>query len=401
MLLSTQGDSMQDIPQFAQMQSAIFPFMGSLLFIALHIYIYKALLKSLSTKAFVRLAWKIFTCINALHCIAYLFLRDSANVPQSIYFLLSLSLGITFLFAMAAFLYQCCSLIIITLRTKSARSRWRHRTKVGIFLISLIMLTFGTYNGVRKPDIIEHTLEIKGLSTPLKAAVLSDVHIGGLMEQSKIKQLVEMTNALNVDVIFLSGDIVDAPLHNVESIVDELKNLQAKEGIFYVLGNHEYFHDVYNILDKLKSLGFKILINENSILDDKINIAGIADFMGWRVGYLEPNFEQTFAHINPNLPTILLAHQPKAVRFLEDSYDKVDLVVSGHTHGGQIFPFSLAMLLQQPYISGLHTFNNTHQTKVYVSQGAGFWGPPMRIGSEREISVLNLVPMENAESNIK
>ena len=347
---------MQDIPQFAQMQSAIFPFMGSLLFIALHIYIYKALLKSLSTKAFVRLAWKIFTCINALHCIAYLFLRDSANVPQSIYFLLSLSLGITFLFAMAAFLYQCCSLIIIiTLRTKSARSRWRHRTKVGIFLISLIMLTFGTYNGVRKPDIIEHTLEIKGLSTPLKAAVLSDVHIGGLMEQSKIKQLVEMTNALNVDVIFLSGDIVDAPLHNVESIVDELKNLQAKEGIFYVLGNHEYFHDVYNILDKLKSLGLKIL----------------------------------------------LAHQPKAVRFLEDSYDKVDLVVSGHTHGGQIFPFSLAMLLQQPYISGLHTFNNAHQTKVYVSQGAGFWGPPMRIGSEREISVLHLVPMENAESNIK
>ena len=119
------------------------------------------------------------------------------------------------------------------------------------------------------------------------------------------------------------------------------------------------------------------------------------------MGYLEPNFEQTFAHINPNLPTILLAHQPKAVRFLEDSYDKVDLVVSGHTHGGQIFPFSLAMLLQQPYISGLHTFNNAHQTKVYVSQGAGFWGPPMRIGSEREISVLHLVPMENAESNIK
>ena len=114
--------------------------------------------------------------------------------------------------------------------------------------------------------------------------------------------------------------------------------------------------------------------------------------MGWRVGYLETDLEQTFAHIDTTLPTILLNHQPKAVYFLEDFYNKVDIVVSGHTHGGQIFPFSLAMLLQQPYISGLHTFDNEHKTKVYVSQGAGFWGPPMRVGSEREISVLNLVP---------
>ncbi len=383
---------MQDIPQFAQMQSAIFPFMGSLLFIALHIYIYKALLKSLSTKAFVRLVWKIFTILNALHCIAYLFLRDSANVPQSFYFLLSLCLGIAFVFAMAAFLYQCFSLIIMALRTKSARSRWRHRTKVAIFALSLVMLAFGTYNGVRKPDIIEHTIPIKGLNKPIKAAVLSDVHIGGLMEHSKIQQIVEMTNALEANVIFITGDLVDARLQNVESVVDLLKNLSAKDGVFYVLGNHEYFHDVYNILDKLKSLGFKILINENYVLNGVVNIAGMADFMGWRVGYLEPDFEQTFAHIDTTLPTILLNHQPKAVYCLEDFYNKVDIVVSGHTHGGQIFPFSLAMLLQQPYISGLHTFDNEHKTKVYVSQGAGFWGPPMRVGSEREISVLNLVP---------
>ena len=383
---------MQDIPQFAQMQSAIFPFMGSLLFIALHIYIYKALLKSLSTKAFVCLVWKIFTILNALHCIAYLFLRDSANVPQSFYFLLSLCLGIAFVFAMAAFLYQCFSLIIMALRTKSARSRWRHRTKVAIFALSLVMLAFGTYNGVRKPDIIEHTIPIKGLNKPIKAAVLSDVHIGGLMEHSKIQQIVEMTNALEANVIFITGDLVDARLQNVESVVDLLKNLSAKDGVFYGLGNHEYFHDVYNILDKLKSLGFKILINENYVLNGVVNIAGMADFMGWRVGYLEPDFEQTFAHIDTTLPTILLNHQPKAVYFLEDFYNKVDIVVSGHTHGGQIFPFSLAMLLQQPYISGLHTFDNEHKTKVYVSQGAGFWGPPMRVGSEREISVLNLVP---------
>ena len=380
---------MQDVPEFAQMQSAIFPFMGSLLFIILHIYVYKALLKSLSTRPFVRLVWKIFTIINALHCIAYLFLRDNANVPQVYYFLLSLCLGITFFFVMAALMYQICSLFIMTLRTKSTRSRWRHRVKVGIFCLSLVI---ATYNGTKKPDIIQLSLEIEGLSTPLKAVVLSDIHIGGLMEQSKTRQIVEMTNALNADVIFLVGDIVDAKLEDVENSVDELKNLQATQGVFYVLGNHEYFHDVENILEKLESLGFHILINQNYILENTINIAGIADFMGWRVGYLEPNIKQTFEGIDSALPTILLSHQPKVIHYLTPPYDKVSLVVSGHTHGGQIFPFSLAMLLQQPYISGLHTLENLSKTQVYVSQGAGFWGPPMRIGSEREITLLELLP---------
>lgn len=383
---------MQDVPEFAQMQSAIFPFMGSLLFIILHIYVYKALLKSLSTKPFVRLVWKIFTTINALHCVAYLFLRDNANVPQAYYFLLSLCLGITFFFVMAALMYQICSLFTMTLRTKSARSRWRHRVKVGIFCLSCVMLVFATYNGTKKPDVIQHSLEIEGLSTPIKAVVLSDIHIGGLMEQSKTRQIVEMTNALNADVIFLVGDIVDAGLKDVESSVDELKNLQATQGVFYVLGNHEYFHDIENILQKLESLGFHILINQNYILDDTINIAGIADFMGWRVGYLEPDIRQTFENIDSTLPTILLSHQPKVIHYLTPPYDKVSLVVSGHTHGGQIFPFSLAMLLQQPYISGLHTLENLSKTQVYVTQGAGFWGPPMRIGSEREITLLELLP---------
>lgn len=383
---------MQDIPQFAQMQSALFPFMGCIVFLLLHIYIYKALLKSLSTKPFIRFVWKIFTYLNAINCMAYMFLRDNANVPQIIYFLLSLSLGITFLFAMATVLYQCCSVVIMTLSTKSARSRWRHRTKISIFMLSAIMLIFGTYNGTRKPDIIHQTIQIDGLSSTIRVAVLSDIHIGGLIEQSKVKQIVESTNALNADAIFLTGDIIDARLKDVEIAVNELRNLKAKDGIFYVLGNHEYFHDIENIIDKMKSLGFHVLINHSYTFRDMINIAGMADFVGWRMGYLQPDVEQTFAHVNSKLPTILLAHQPKVIELLRTPYDKVNLVISGHTHGGQIFPFSLAMLLQQPYISGLHSLKNTNQTKVYISQGTGFWGPPMRIGSVREITLLELEP---------
>lgn len=380
---------MHDIPAFAQMQNALFPFMGGALFALLHFYIYKALLKSLSTKPTPRLVWKLFSLLNALACIAYLFLRNIPT-PQVLYFLLSLALGVCYLLTLAALLYQLCSLFILPLRTKSARSRWRHRSKLGVFALTLCIFAVGIYNGAQAPHIVRVNVELEGLSAPLKVAVLSDIHIGGLMESHKVGEIVTLTNELEADMIFLVGDIVDARLSDVEGAVDELGKLRAREGIFYVLGNHEYFHDIEHILDKMRALGFRVLLNQ-SYTNENLNIAGLADFMGWRVGKLEPNLAKALEHINPNLPTILLAHQPKVISLFSPN-EPIDLVISGHTHGGQMFPLSLAMRLQQPFISGLHTLSNLHQSKVYVTQGAGFWGPPMRLGSQREITLITLTP---------
>lgn len=382
---------MQDVPQIAQMQNVFFPLVGTLIFVLLHFYIYKGLVKSISTKPTIRLLWKTFVVLNALACIAYLFFRQNPIIPQALYFLLSLSLGMAFVLFIATLLYQFCSIFIMMIRSKPERSRWRHRSKVGIFVLSLMMIVYGTFNGIKTPDVTSVKIELKGLRVPIRAAVLSDLHIGGLIEVNKINEIVQIVNDLDVDMIFLTGDIVDARLSDVEEAVDNLGRLKAKDGIFYVLGNHEYFHDIENIVNKIKSLGFNVLINQSQIVHNKVNIVGIADLMGFRVGYLMPDIQEAFLQIDSALPTILLSHQPKVIEYLYDD-NKVDLILSGHTHGGQIFPFSLAVLIQQPYLYGLHEISNFLKTKIYVNQGTGFWGPPMRIGSYREITLLELTP---------
>lgn len=382
---------MQDVPQIAQMQNVFFPLVGTLIFVLLHFYIYKGLVKSISTKPTIRLLWKTFVVLNALACIAYLFFRQNPIIPQSLYFLLSLSLGMAFVLFITTLLYQFCSIFIMMIRSKPERSRWRHRSKVGIFVLSLMMIVYATFNGIKTPDVTSVKIELKGLRVPIRAAVLSDLHIGGLIEVNKINEIVQIVNDLDVDMIFLTGDIVDARLSDVEEAVDNLGRLKAKDGIFYVLGNHEYFHDIENIVNKIKSLGFNVLINQSQIIHNNANIVGIADLMGFRVGYLMPDIQEAFLQIDSALPTILLSHQPKVIEYLYDD-NKVDLILSGHTHGGQIFPFSLAVLIQQPYLYGLHEISNFLKTKIYVNQGTGFWGPPMRIGSYREITLLELTP---------
>lgn len=382
---------MQDVPQIAQMQNAFFPLVGTLIFVLLHFYIYKGLVKSISTKPTIRLLWKTFIALNALACIAYLFFRQNPVIPQALYFLLSLSLGMAFVLFIATLLYQFCSIFIMMIRSKPERSRWRHRSKVGIFVLSLMMIVYGTFNGIKTPDVTSVKIELKGLKAPIRAAVLSDLHIGGLIEVNKINEIVQIVNDLNVDMIFLTGDIVDARLSDAEEAVDRLGGLKAKDGVFYVLGNHEYFYDIENIVNKIKSLGFNVLINQSQIIHNNVNIVGITDLMGFRVGYLMPDIQEAFLQIDSTLPTILLSHQPKVIEYLYDD-DKVDLILSGHTHGGQIFPFSLAVLIQQPYLYGLHEIPNFLKTKIYVNQGTGFWGPPMRIGSYREITLLEITP---------
>lgn len=380
---------MNDIPAFAQMQNALFPFTGSILFILLHFYIYRTLLKPLSNKPSMQLLWKFFCSIHLVCCIAYLFLRDTP-LPQILYLILSCALGLCLIFTMTSLLYHLCSFALIILPNKNIRDKWRCLLRSSLLYLSLCVFGIGIYNANKAPNIIHVNLEIEGLSTSIKVAVLSDIHIGGLMDKHKIKEIVTLTNQLNADMIFLVGDIVDSQLKHVEDAVDELANLKAHDGIFYVLGNHEYFHDIEHIIHKMQSLHFHVLLNQN-YTNENLNIAGITDFAGWRTNKYIPDLSKALADINPNLPTILLAHQPKIIHLFTPN-ESVDLLISGHTHGGQIFPLSLLVSLQQPFISGLHTLANLHQTKVYVTQGAGFWGPPMRIGSQQEITLLTLMP---------
>jgi len=162
-------------------------------------------------------------------------------------------------------------------------------------------------------------------------------------------------------------------------------NIHSKHGIYYIFGNHEFFHNPLEIIEFIKSTKITLLLNENIKIDAlKLNVVGVTDLMGYRVNLLEPDIHKAFKGCNDSYRTILLAHQPKFIEELE-SYAP-DLILSGHTHGGQIWPFGYLVQLQQPYVKGLHRLSNG--CHIYVNSGIGFWGPPMRLESQAEIAYI-------------
>ncbi|WP_228285356.1 metallophosphoesterase [Aliarcobacter lanthieri] len=232
-------------------------------------------------------------------------------------------------------------------------------------------------------------VKIKNLKKPYTIIQISDIHIGGLITKEFIRQLVKKINLLSADIIVITGDLVDTKLEFARPALDELKNLQSKYGTYFIVGNHEYFHGVKPIIDYVNSLGIKTLENENIYIgeeDKGFYLAGVYDRFGFRYGSYIPDIDKALENCE-NSPTILLSHQPKYLKDLKTTQN-IDLVLCGHTHGGQIFPFNFLVKLEQPYVKGLHQHNEF--TQVYVNKGTGFWGPPMRLGASSEITILRL-----------
>jgi len=182
--------------------------------------------------------------------------------------------------------------------------------------------------------------------------------------------------------------LVDIDIKRAHDAIEELRKFNSTYGTFYIVGNHEYFHGIEKIIARVKELGIKVLENENVYVGEKgkgFNLAGVYDLFGYRAETHLPDLNVALKNVDASSPTILLAHQPK---YLEEVKGGVDLVLSGHTHGGQIYPFKFLVSLQQPYISGLH--QHTKDLQIYVNKGTGFWGPPMRLGASAEITEINL-----------
>ena len=389
-----------------QMQHMFFPLLATCVFALIHIYIYKALLKSFATTALFRRFWLVLVWLNFLGSAAYFSFLHKAPPSQSLYLLLSICMGVALSFLVVTLCYQLCSLALLSIRHKHTRTRARFTLKRIAGFAGVAMVAYGTFIGVQKPQITHTQLAIDGLSAPLEIVQLSDIHIGGLIESTRVRDIVERTNALNPDVIFLTGDIVDSPLELVREAVDELAHLKARYGVYYVLGNHEYFHDARHILEHLRTMGFKVLLNDADVLTHEgadIRIVGIADLVGVREAFLhhdlKPDVRQSLLKAKASTPSpmIFLSHQPKVIYELESIHNSepeltahLSLVLSGHTHGGQIFPFSLLVPLQQPYTKGLDSLPMGGY--VYISQGTGYWGAPMRVGSFNEITHFTLTP---------
>ena len=210
---------------------------------------------------------------------------------------------------------------------------------------------------------------------------ISDVHVGPLLRKDWVAHVVEQIRALCPDLVAITGDLDDGRVHELREHVAPLAQLEAKRGVYFVTGNHEYYSGVEEWYAHLPSLGVRPLRNERVEVAPGLELAGIEDPNG------DPDLAAALSGRDPSRALVLLAHQPR--QFPEAATHGVPLTLSGHTHGGQIWPFSWIVALAQPYLAGLHRRGDS---QLYVSRGTGFWGPPMRVFAPAEITLLRLHP---------
>ncbi|MGV9773529.1 metallophosphoesterase [Streptosporangium sp. NPDC003464] len=223
----------------------------------------------------------------------------------------------------------------------------------------------------------------------LRFAVVSDIHLGPLTGVGHTQRIVRMINSLEADVVAIVGDLVDGTVAELGPLARPLKGLESRYGAYFVTGNHEYYaaNGPQEWIEELRGLGVRPLGNERVEIAHRgavLDLAGVKDINGTASGD-GPDFERALGGRDRSRSTVLLAHQP--VQAVQAAEYGVDLQLSGHTHGGQMVPFNLIVPLQQPVVSGLGEVDGT---QVYVTRGAGFWGPPVRVGAPPEITLLEL-----------
>jgi len=264
------------------------------------------------------------------------------------------------------------------------------------FWIVMAIVIFSTIIGILQaifgPKIYKINIKIKNLPQSFDGftiAHISDLHVGSVIGAKYTKKIVDLTNKLNPDMIALTGDMIDGTTEDLYEKIAPIANLKAKNGVYFVPGNHEYYWNAVSWINQFSRFGFQCLINQNTLIlknNEQILIGGITDYeAGWIIKGHTPNLKKAAANISEPITKILLSHQPKSYKEAEEA--GFDLQLSGHTHGGQFFPWSLIIALAQPYYKGLGKYKNM---SIYTNRGTGFWGPPFRFGVPSEITFIKL-----------
>jgi len=274
-------------------------------------------------------------------------------------------------------------------------------TAIALPVLALMVTALGFWNARRTATVVRIDVPIAHLPETLQGftvAQISDIHVGPTIKAQYLQRIVDRVNGLNADMVAITGDLVDGSVADLGHHVAPLAQLRSTHGSFFVTGNHEYYSGAHSWIDALRTLGIQVLINEHVLIQHSIDIqdpepalmvvAGVAD-------YGAHHFDETHRS-DPhkaiaNAPEhavfkLLLAHQPRSAAAAADA--GFDLQLSGHTHGGQFWPWNLFVPLQQPFTAGLHKLEALW---VYTSRGTGYWGPPKRFGAPSEITHLRLV----------
>jgi predicted MPP superfamily phosphohydrolase len=253
-------------------------------------------------------------------------------------------------------------------------------------------------SGLSEVEVKE--VEVKSADLPkaldnLTVVQLSDIHVGPTIGRRFIESIVEKANRQKPDAVVITGDLVDGSVEDLALQVAPLAKLAARYGVYFVTGNHEYYSGVAEWTKELERIGIRVLRNQKAVLGDaaergsRIELLGIDDHLCHH--FAEPGSGEEMKAMfgiekDDGVGRILLAHQPKAIVSAAEA--GIALQLSGHTHGGQMWPFSALVGLTQPYLAGLH--KHSDRTQIYVSRGTGYWGPPMRLFAPAEVTKLVL-----------
>ncbi|MCA1780662.1 MAG: metallophosphoesterase [Dermatophilaceae bacterium] len=283
-------------------------------------------------------------------------------------------------------------------RGPEARRTWHRRTVPVIVVGSVLVTAYGLVEA-RRLSVWEVTVAIADLPPQLegyRVALVTDLHAGPIRGADLTAEVVALTNAAAPDVVLLGGDLTDGTTEQFGEVLDPLADLDARDGVYAVTGNHEYYAgDAAGWVDRWERLGIRPLLNEavNVLAGGAtLHIAGISDPTGAEASFagdpgLAPDLDAALGLSRPGEMTILVSHQPGAADDPVVREAGVDLVVSGHTHGGQIWPFTLLVPLANPTTAGLDEIGGA---TAYTSRGAGTWGPPTRVLVPPEVSLLTL-----------
>lgn len=259
--------------------------------------------------------------------------------------------------------------------------------------LALVATVVGFHFARRTPPVKDVEIRLPQLPAALedfRIVQLTDMHVGPTIRRGRVERMVAAANRLDAHIVALTGDLVDGTVNELRPHVEPLSRLRAAYGVYAVTGNHEYYSGALPWIAEWRRLGMRVLCNEHVVIHHNgadILLAGINDYSAGAFDHHHASNPQEALHGAPSHAAlrIMLAHQPRSATAVEAS--GFDLQLSGHTHGGQFWPWNHFVRLQQPFVAGLHQLGRLH---IYISRGCGYWGPPLRLGAPAEITLIRL-----------
>ncbi len=317
----------------------------------------------------------------------------SPDFPHALLLLISYLASTMMLLGALVLARDLLLLLANVLRLPRLPLPWYRTSSLALLLLTLSLSAIGTREAVAPPPVVAHDLTLPRLPKALdglRIVQLTDLHLGTLNQESWIRDVVERTNALNADLVLLTGDMVDGSPQQLSAMTADLAGLKARYGVYGILGNHEYYSDIDLWLPEFARLGITMLQNEHRMLTingEPVALIGLTDHAAERFGKPMPNLKQAMTGLPPYHLSLLMAHQPKDAR--KNSRQGIDLQLSGHTHGGMVRGLDLLVSrVNKGFVSGWYHLG---KMAMFVSPGTGLWsGFALRLGVPGEISLIIL-----------